>query len=194
MWIRDQPKFYKNSYIDKIQCLDKTKRLLLVTSHRRESFGEGIKQICKSLIQIVQMRPDVNIIFPVHLNPHIYKTVRSHLANHPQITLLEPVDYPTLIYLMEQCYFILTDSGGIQEEAPSLGKPVLIMRDTTERIEAIEAGCARLVGTSIESIVSSSLELLDDKYKYLQMASIRNPFGNGDTSRLISSILSERSS
>ncbi|MCF6189012.1 MAG: UDP-N-acetylglucosamine 2-epimerase (non-hydrolyzing) [Cocleimonas sp.] len=159
--------------------LDNTKRLILVTGHRRESFGGGFERICESLRQIALSHDDVQIIYPVHLNPNVQEPVNRLLADMPNIVLIEPQDYLPFIYLMTKAYIILTDSGGIQEEAPSLGKPVLVMRDTTERPEAVEAGTVKLVGTDTQKIVTEVEILLSDEQAYDKMSKAHNPYGDG---------------
>ena len=166
------------------------KRLVLVTSHRRESFGDGLASICRALLATVRRHPDVVIVYPVHLNPNVREPVYRLLGVEPRIKLLEPLGYLPLVYLMQRSHCIFTDSGGIQEEAPSLGKPVLILRDTTERPEVIEAGCARLVGTSEETIFSAAEELLGNEAVYRAMTSVKNPFGDGNAAKRIVDILS----
>lgn len=165
------------------------RRLVLVTSHRRESFGEGLENICRAFLETVRRHPDVTIVYPVHLNPNVREPVHRLLGGEPRIKLLSPLGYLPLVYLMQRCYCIFTDSGGIQEEAPSLGKPVLIMRDTTERPEVVEAGCARLVGTSMENILNAADELLTNQSVYRAMSSVKNPFGDGSASEKIADAL-----
>jgi UDP-N-acetylglucosamine 2-epimerase (non-hydrolysing) len=160
------------------------KRMILVTGHRRESFGEGFQQICRALAKLGE-REDVQIVYPVHLNPNVQGPVFATLGDRARIKLIEPLDYLTFVWLMQRCFFILTDSGGVQEEAPALGKPVLVMRETTERPEAIDAGCARLVGTKPDKIVAECEMLLDQPHHYKAMASVRNPFGDGHAGRRI---------
>jgi len=162
--------------------LDLSKRIILVTGHRRESFGDGFENICNALKTIVRLHNDIEIIYPVHMNPHVREPVNRLLRDIGRIHLIEPLDYPFLLWLMKASYFIITDSGGIQEEAPALGKPVLVMRDVTERMEGIKAGTARLVGTSKESIVEAACELLDHVDIYEQMAKAVNPYGDGKSS------------
>ena len=164
-------------------------RLILVTGHRRESFGKGFEQICYGLKKIAERNNDIQIVYPVHLNPHVRDPVHRILGDVANIHLIEPLDYARFAFLMSQCYLILTDSGGIQEEAPALGKPVLVMRDKTERPEAIEAGTAKLVGTNSERIFLESQKLLDDHIKYKQMARRANPFGDGRAAKRIVGIL-----
>lgn len=157
---------------------DNKRRMILVTGHRRENFGEGFENICKALLRIAQ-RNDVEIVYPVHMNPNVRRTVEKFLHKTKHIHLIEPLDYLPFIYLMNKCYCILTDSGGIQEEAPSLGKPVLLMRNNTERPEAVDAGTVLLVGTNEDKIVSSVNTLLDNSEEYSRMAHSHNPYGDG---------------
>lgn len=157
----------------------KNQKKILVTGHRRENFGDGFKNICEAIKKIAIKNPDVDIIYPVHLNPKVQEPVYKILADVENVFLIKPLDYLPFIYLMQQSYFILTDSGGIQEEAPSLGKPVLVMRDTSERPEAIEAGTVKLVGTCTDNIVIECEELLTNGEKYLCMQNAKNPYGDG---------------
>jgi UDP-N-acetylglucosamine 2-epimerase (non-hydrolysing) len=166
-------------------------RLILVTGHRRESFGGGIEGICMALRQLAEEFPDAYIVYPVHLNPNVQQPVRSLLSEHPRISLLPPVAYPTLLWLMERAHLILSDSGGIQEEAPSFGKPLLVMRDTTERPEVLDAGCAKLVGTQSEVIVREARQLLSDSTAWQAMAGKQNPFGDGRASERIADVLAD---
>ncbi|MFN3894496.1 MAG: non-hydrolyzing UDP-N-acetylglucosamine 2-epimerase [Acinetobacter sp.] len=159
--------------------LDPTKKLILVTGHRRENFGQGFLNICTALANIAKQYPDVQIIYPVHLNPNVQKPVNELLSDISNIYLIAPQDYLPFVYLMNRSYLILTDSGGIQEEAPSLGKPVLVMRDTTERPEAVEAGTVKLVGTDAALIQQSVIELLENTELYEMMAAAHNPYGDG---------------
>ena len=163
---------------------DPERRLLLVTGHRRENFGAGFQQICRALARI-GAREDVEVVYPVHLNPNVREPVFRLLGAHPNIELIEPLDYLAFVHLMTQAHVILTDSGGLQEEAPSLGKPVLVMRDTTERPEAVESGNIRLVGTDADRIVGETARLLDDDEVHAEMAQVRHPFGDGHASRRI---------
>ncbi len=171
-----------------LRPLAEGKRLVLVTGHRRESFGAGFERICQALRRIAE-RPDVEVVYPVHLNPNVQKPVFSILGNLPNVQLIEPVSYVPFVGLMESAYLILTDSGGIQEEAPSLGKPVLVMREVTERPEAVEAGTVKLVGTDVERIVNGVNELLDDPAVYQRMSRAHNPYGDGQAARRIADIL-----
>jgi UDP-N-acetylglucosamine 2-epimerase len=168
----------------KFSWIDRSKRTILVTGHRRESFGAGFVQICSALESIAR-RGDTQIVYPVHPNPNVRAPVFELLADRPDIALVEPLDYPEFVYLMARSYLILTDSGGIQEEAPALKKPVLVMRDTSERMEAIEAGVARLVTTDAKRIVAGVEELLDSPAAYAAMSTGANPFGDGRASQRI---------
>lgn len=160
-------------------------RLILVTGHRRESFGGGFERICRALAITAATYPDVEIVYPVHLNPNVREPVNRLLANVPNIHLIEPQDYLPFVYLMNRAHIILTDSGGIQEEAPSLGKPVLVMRDTTERPEAVEAGTVKLVGTDDEVISAALSRLLTDEAEWQRMSRAHNPYGDGHASARI---------
>jgi UDP-N-acetylglucosamine 2-epimerase (non-hydrolysing) len=160
-------------------------KLLLVTGHRRENFGRGFENICHALRSIAADNPDVHIVYPVHLNPNVQKPVRSILDGKDNIHLIEPLDYLPFLFLMDKAYFILTDSGGIQEEAPSLGKPVLVMRESTERTEALHAGTVQLVGTDPEKIGTESQRLIDDRQHYNHMSKAQNPYGDGTAAQAI---------
>ncbi|EAI0652400.1 UDP-N-acetylglucosamine 2-epimerase (non-hydrolyzing) [Campylobacter coli] len=168
------------------------RKFILVTGHRRENFGEGFLQICEALKAIAIDNPDLDIVYPVHLNPNVQKPVKTFLSNISNIYLINPLKYEEFIYLMSNCHFIITDSGGVQEEAPSLGKPILVMRETTERPEAIEAGTVKLVGTCKDSIVREAQELIDNKDKYEKMSKACNPYGDGRACEKIIEILIER--
>lgn len=161
------------------------RRIILVTGHRRENFGEGFIHICEALKTLALQNRDVDIIYPVHLNPNVQEPVKAILSNIPNIYLIAPLQYESFIYLMNQSYLILTDSGGIQEEAPSLGKPVLVMRDTTERPEAVEAGTVKLVGTDKTKIIETAQALLDNETLYKAMSQAHNPYGDGKASERI---------
>jgi UDP-N-acetylglucosamine 2-epimerase (non-hydrolysing) len=165
--------------VSKFPFLIDGRRLILVTGHRRESFGEGFERICEALALTAQRYPDAQILYPMHLNPNVREPVNRILKNIDNIYLVEPQEYLPFIYLMSRAYIILTDSGGVQEEAPSLGKPVLVMRDTTERPEAVEAGTVKLVGTDIEVITEQLNKLMDDEQAYKQMSFAHNPYGDG---------------
>jgi UDP-N-acetylglucosamine 2-epimerase (non-hydrolysing) len=164
------------------------KSLVLVTAHRRENFGEPIRHICQALLKLAA-RGDIQIVYPVHLNPNIREPVYSLLENIPGVTLLPPLDYLTLVHLMRHSRLVLTDSGGIQEEAPTFGVPVLVMRETTERPEAVEAGTSRVVGTDTQKILSEATHLLDDPQAYAAMSQAANPFGDGLASKRIADVL-----
>ena len=168
------------------------KRLILVTGHRRESFGEGFENICNALKELAESFDDIIIIYPVHLNPNVRGPVNRILGNVRNIKLIEPIGYQSFVYLMEKAYIIITDSGGIQEEAPSLSKPVLVMREITERPEAVEAGTVKVVGTQKESIVNSTRQLLLDANEYKKMSSTMNPYGDGKSAQRTYKILIER--
>ena len=164
------------------------KRIIGVTSHRRENFGEGMQAIATAIRRLA-MREDVAIIFPVHLNPNVRKVMKAELANLDNVALIEPLDYPHFARLLDICTLMLTDSGGVQEEAPALGKPVLVMRETTERPEGVEAGTAKLVGTDAERIVAEAARLLGDPAAYAAMARAHNPFGDGRSAARIAELL-----
>ncbi len=155
------------------------KKIILVTGHRRENHGQGFINICQALKTIAVNNPDIDIVYPVHLNPNVQKPVKEILSDISNIYLIEPLQYEQFIYMMDKSYFIITDSGGVQEEAPSLGKPVLVMRDTTERPEALEAGTVKLVGTNMNLIIKEAQKLLDDKNEYEKMSKSHNPYGDG---------------
>jgi len=172
----------KNKIIESINTqyqLNNTKKLILVTGHRRENFGQGFINICEALKTLALNNPDVDIVYPVHLNPNVQKPVKEILSNVNNIYLIDPLQYESFIYMMNKSYFIITDSGGVQEEAPSLGKPVLVMRDTTERPEAVESGTVKLVGTNSQTIIDEAQKLLDDKTEYDRMSKAHNPYGDG---------------
>ena len=168
----------RDSLKDCFKFLDPDRRMILVTGHRRESFGPGFEAICAALAQLAG-RDDAEIVYPVHLNPNVSEPVHRILGDKANIHLMEPLDYLPFVYLMERCHLVLTDSGGIQEEAPSLGKPVLVMRDVTERPEAVEAGTVKLVGTDAGTIVDECARLLDDDAAYRAMSRAHNPYGDG---------------
>jgi UDP-N-acetylglucosamine 2-epimerase (non-hydrolysing) len=162
---------------------------VLVTGHRRENFGQGIVNICSAFKKIALDRPNINIVYPVHLNPNVFKPVNDLLGDVKNVYLIEPLQYEAFIYLMSLSKLIITDSGGVQEEAPSLGKPVLVMRDTTERPEAVSAGTVKLVGTNTQGIVSATNELLDNPLVYESMAKAHNPYGDGKACERIISFM-----
>ncbi|MCP9612689.1 non-hydrolyzing UDP-N-acetylglucosamine 2-epimerase [Coprobacter tertius] len=170
------------------------RRLVLITGHRRENFGDGFENICHALKTLVEQNPDVDFVYPMHLNPNVRKPIYEIFGQNysPNLFFIEPLEYLSFVYLMEKSYLILTDSGGIQEEAPGLGKPVLVMRDTTERPEAVDAGTVRLVGTGYGKIVREVNVLLNDDRVYDKMSNAVNPYGDGKASRRIVEFLSER--
>ncbi len=165
------------------------RRWILVTGHRRESFGAGFEQICQALLRIVEDHADVGILYPVHLNPQVREPVNRLLMGQERIALIEPVGYEDFVWLMDRCRFLLSDSGGVQEEAPSLGKPVLVMRDTTERPEGVAAGTCRLVGTDVATICREAAALLGDEAEYERRSRLANPYGDGRTAERIREIL-----
>lgn len=170
------------------EFLDPNKKLILVTGHRRESFGGGFENICRALKTLAE-QPDVQVLYPVHLNPNVQEPVNRLLKDVDNIFLIKPQDYLPFVYLMSRAYLILTDSGGVQEEAPSLGKPVLVMRDTTERPEAVEAGTVKLVGTDYDAIVNEASLLLSDNQAYEKMSFAHNPYGDGTACQRIAEII-----
>lgn len=170
--------------------LDSEKKLILVTGHRRENFDEGLGHLCEALLHLSQVRDDIQIVYPVHLNPNVQETVYSSLKDKQNIFLIPPQNYVPFLYLMMQSYLIVSDSGGIQEEAPSLCKPLLITRDTTERPEVLEANCALLVGRNKEMLISEALHLLDSNEYYVSLRTSENPFGDGTASQKILKIIS----
>ncbi|TCV93738.1 UDP-N-acetylglucosamine 2-epimerase [Biostraticola tofi] len=191
-WVRDRvmnDAALRATLEQRYAFLDPQKKLILVTGHRRESFGDGFERICSALAHIARHHPDVQIVYPVHLNPNVSEPVNRILSGVPNIRLIDPQDYLPFVYLMNRSYMILTDSGGIQEEAPSLGKPVLVMRETTERPEAVAAGTVRLVGTDTASIQSAVSRLLSDADEYLAMSRAHNPYGEGRTCQHIIDVL-----
>lgn len=181
-------KFKYNEYEEVLELknqIDFTKEIILITCHRRENHGNGMRNICMAIKKLAEDNPHVNFVYPVHLNPNILDVVNKYLSNIHNIKLIQPLSYPAFIYLMEKAYFILTDSGGIQEEAPSLGKPVLVLRDTTERPEAVAAGTVKLVGTNTGKIITEAQVLLDSKLAYEAMSKLHNPYGDGNASQRI---------
>ncbi|EPE5294655.1 non-hydrolyzing UDP-N-acetylglucosamine 2-epimerase [Vibrio parahaemolyticus] len=171
--------------------LHKDKKLILVTGHRRESFGGGFERICEALAFTAKKHPEIQIVYPMHLNPNVREPVNRILADIENVHLIEPQQYLPFIYLMNRAHIILTDSGGIQEEAPSLGKPVLVMRDTTERPEAVEAGTVKLVGTDVDRIVTGLTTLLQDEQAYKEMSFAHNPYGDGKACQRILDVLAK---
>ena len=194
--LHDQPEL-KAGLDERFSFLDAARKLILVTGHRRENFGAGFENICHALADIACSAPDIDVLYPVHLNPHVRQPVADilaarHLAN---VHLIDPVDYLPFVYLLNRSYLIITDSGGVQEEAPSLGKPVLVMRDTTERPEALDAGTVKLVGTSRAAIVKETLNLLQNPADYVRMSQAHNPYGDGKAvGRIIEAVLNKKGS
>jgi len=168
------------------------RKIILVTAHRRENFDGGVRQIAEAILKLAD-RDDALLVFPVHPNPNVSGPMRSLLGDHPNIRLLPPLEYVPFVYLLSRCHFVLTDSGGVQEEAPALGKPVLVMRNSTERPEGVDAGTALLVGTAAERIFGEATRLLDDRRHYQQMSRAHNPFGDGKASRRIVDVIAQES-
>lgn len=176
-----------------LAAVPRDKRIILVTAHRRENFGKPLLSICRALAELAA-RGDVTIVYPVHLNPNVADVVRGELGSTQGVVLLEPLDYLPMVHLMKASYLVLTDSGGLQEEAPGLGKPVLVMRETTERPEGVTAGTVKLVGTGTAKIINEVNVLLDDRSSYIQMAQAVNPYGDGNASqRIVECLLDEAS-
>ncbi|RPD51329.1 non-hydrolyzing UDP-N-acetylglucosamine 2-epimerase [Paracnuella aquatica] len=171
--------------------LNVEKRIVLVTAHRRESFGQPLEEICQALLEIAERFHDVQVVYPVHLNPNVRETVYRLLGAHPRISLIAPLDYPHLLWLLDKSTLVITDSGGIQEEAPSLGKPVLVIREVTERQEGVDAGTALLVGTNQKNIVEAAAMLLSDESAYQRIAKAVNPYGTGQAATAILTLLRE---
>lgn len=186
-----QPNNLPTQISKEFSFVSEDRKIILVTGHRRENFGSGFENICQALKQIANQFPDVDIVYPVHLNPNVQEPVNRILSSVNNIHLIQPLDYLPFVYLMNKSHIILTDSGGIQEEAPSLGKPVLVMRDTTERPEAVVAGTVKLVGTRTSSIVSNIVTLLTNSNEYEQMSIAHNPYGDGQASQRIIDFLLE---
>ncbi|MBZ7215520.1 UDP-N-acetylglucosamine 2-epimerase (non-hydrolyzing) [Klebsiella grimontii] len=191
-WVRDRvlsDEALRNELTQRYPFLANGKKMILVTGHRRESFGRGFEQICHALAEIAANNPDVQIVYPVHLNPNVSEPVKRILGHVENVMLIEPQDYLLFVWLMNRAWLILTDSGGIQEEAPSLGKPVLVMRDMTERPEAVSAGTVCLVGTDSQRIVNEVTRLLQDESAYQAMSRAHNPYGDGQACHRILSAL-----
>ena len=181
-WVREKlnkDSSLSNEFSSRFDYLDPNNKLILVTGHRRESFGGGFERICEALRQIARNNPNAQVLYPVHLNPNVQEPVNRLLKDLDNVFLIEPQQYLPFCYLMDRASIILTDSGGIQEEAPSLGKPVLVMRETTERPEAVDAGTVRLVGTDVDLIVSQVDMLLTNQDEYQKMSKAHNPYGDG---------------
>ncbi|ASV57481.1 UDP-N-acetylglucosamine 2-epimerase [Lelliottia jeotgali] len=196
IWVRDRvmaSDTLREELAERYPFLSTGKKMILVTGHRRESFGRGFEQICHALAEIAAQNPDVQIVYPVHLNPNVSEPVNRILGHIENVILIEPQDYLPFVWLMNHAWLILTDSGGIQEEAPSLGKPVLVMRETTERPEAIKAGTVRLVGTETKRLVAEVTRLLHDEKEYLAMSHAHNPYGDGQAcSRILHALKHNR--
>ncbi|WP_456864414.1 non-hydrolyzing UDP-N-acetylglucosamine 2-epimerase [Ewingella americana] len=188
LWVRDRVQgdaALIEQLASRYPFIDENKKLILVTGHRRESFGGGFERICNALADIALKHPEVQIVYPVHLNPNVSEPVNRILHDIDNVILIEPQDYLPFVYLMDKSYLILTDSGGIQEEAPSLGKPVLVMRETTERPEAVSAGTVKLVGTETKKVIEEVTRLLNDENAYQSMSRAHNPYGDGEACRRI---------
>jgi UDP-N-acetylglucosamine 2-epimerase (non-hydrolysing) len=187
--LRDPRSPLRNRLDQQFSFLPTGQRMVLVTGHRRENFGDGLERICQALTETAARFPTVTFVYPVHLNPNVQEPVRRLLAGINNVHLIEPQDYLPFVYLMTRAYLVLTDSGGIQEEAPALGKPVLVMRDTTERPEAVDAGTVRLVGTEVLTIAHHLKELLSNETLYRKMSNAHNPYGDGNACKRIREIL-----
>ena len=179
----------ESAYQEQFSFLNFEKKIVLVTGHRRESFGGPFEELCETLVGLKQRYDDIEIVYPVHLNPNVQEPVNRILGNQEGIHLIEPLAYPSLIWLLNKSHLVLTDSGGIQEEAPSLGKPVLVLREVTERMEGVDAGTALLVGTSRTKIEEAVERLMSDDAAYQAMATSKNPYGEGDASQRVVDIL-----
>jgi UDP-N-acetylglucosamine 2-epimerase (non-hydrolysing) len=194
LWVRDRVRVtpidgFKDDYGSAYSAIAGGGRLVLITGHRRESFGGGFERICEAIRQLAQRYPDVSFVYPVHLNPNVQAPVREHLSDLSNVHLLGPLNYLPFVRLMDRCTLLLTDSGGIQEEAPSLGKPVLVLRDTTERPDGVDAGTVKLVGTDTDKIVREASLLLDDHSAYEAMRHAHNPYGDGRAAVRIADVL-----
>ncbi len=172
--------------------INQNKKIILITGHRRENFGEGFQNTCTALKILAQQNPDWHFVYPVHLNPQVQKPVNELLSNIPNFHLIKPLEYAPFVYLMDKSYLIITDSGGIQEEAPTLGKPVLVTREVTERPEGVDAGVVLLVGTDVSKIVRETESLMHDKNRYAKMSRIRNPYGDGNSAQKMVDILCQK--
>jgi len=180
----DVPQSFRTQFLE-----DESSKWILVTGHRRESFGGGFENICRSILRVVEEHPDVGILYPVHLNPQVREPVGRFLEGNDRIALVEPAGYEDFIWLMDRCHLVLSDSGGVQEEAPSLGKPVLVMRETTERPEGVDAGTCVLVGTDPDRISSEVARLMNDPAEYARRSELNNPYGDGNSSARIREVL-----
>ncbi len=187
LYVRDKLEQGKLHGLDWPQ-LDPARKLIVVTAHRRESFGEGFEHICSALGRLAE-RPDVQIVYPVHPNPNVQAPVRRHLTGRPNVLLVEPLEYVPFVDLMRRAWILITDSGGVQEEGPSLGKPILVLRAKTERPEAVQAGTVKLVGTDEDAIVREAARLLEDRPEYERMARVHNPYGDGRASGRIADLI-----
>jgi UDP-N-acetylglucosamine 2-epimerase (non-hydrolysing) len=193
LWVRDRVAANTPEQVRPIEKLIGQKQTVLVTGHRRESFGSGFESMCQAIRQVADEQSQTEFVYPVHLNPNVQKPVNRILGDHPRIHLVEPLSYEPFVWLMNRSTVVLTDSGGVQEEAPSLGKPVLVMRETTERPEGVDAGNAKLVGVSREKIVSELTSLLTDENARQQMATVKNPYGDGTAAKKIADVLAAHS-
>jgi UDP-N-acetylglucosamine 2-epimerase (non-hydrolysing) len=178
-----------NDLFEKLNFEFMSTNYILITGHRRENFGEGFTNICSSIKDMAEKFPDLHFVYPVHLNPNVYKPVHQMLGENPNIHLIEPQDYLHFLLLLENCHLVLTDSGGIQEEAPSLGKPVLVMRDKTERSEVLDSGAVKLVGTDKTKILAEVTRLIEDENYYSSMSQADNPYGDGTAAAKIVEVL-----
>ncbi|MBN1523375.1 MAG: UDP-N-acetylglucosamine 2-epimerase (non-hydrolyzing) [Spirochaetales bacterium] len=188
LMVREKVRAETNIYKE-FKGIDFEKKIILVTAHRRESFGKPFENMCAAIAELAERNPEIQFVYPVHLNPNVQSVVNKRLKNKPNIHLISPLDYNWFVFLMDMSFIVLTDSGGVQEEAPSLGKPVLVMRDTTERPECIKAGVAKLVGTDMKTIVKEVQQLLDHKTAYAKMSKKSNPYGDGKASDRIAGYL-----
>lgn len=192
LWMRDKVAAQADMLPDEVlQAKGQGKKIVLVTGHRRESFGGGFENICKAIMALAKTRDDIHFVYPVHLNPVVKEPVQAMLGDLSAVSLIDPMTYKPFVALMNVCHIILTDSGGIQEEGPSLGKPVLVMRDVTERPEGVEAGTAKLVGVSIDRIIHEVTELLDNADAYEAMSRAVNPYGDGQAAKRIVELLEQ---
>ena len=180
----------KRSLQEKFKYLDKYQKFVLVTVHRRESFGEGLSNICNAIVELAQSNKQIALVIPVHLNPNVRKLIFGNLGGIQNVFLIDPLNYASFVYLMKKCHFLLTDSGGVQEEAPSFGRPVLVLRDETERPEGVEAGCLELVGTDRNTILWKAEQLINDSNAYKMMSNTVNPYGDGLAAKRIVEFIS----
>ena len=202
LWVRNRLRTTQVSALDvasrvnipdnfRREFLEGSRRWILVTGHRRESFGDGFERICQSIAKLTAAFPDVGVLYPVHLNPQVREPVQRLLGSNDRVALVEPAGYEDFVWLMDHCTFLLSDSGGVQEEAPSLGKPVLVMRDSTERPEGVDAGTCRLVGTDVDTILREASLLLNDQAEYAKRSALKNPYGDGLAAPRIRAILEQ---